>query len=184
MLPIASKRFLCMAASRPLRGVPIPAAALTMNEGERAAVEGPDGPIVVAKVGGKMFAVDAICPHMKKSMVDGPIESGPDGPELKCPFHNSKFCMATGKCTKWVTGIAGADTEMVAGRVRHLGGKKQDVSAYKIVTGANGQIELEKKEARRRPEADAPLRGCMEATEHACHEGQAGGVSAGDLVLL
>eukprot|EP00969_Alexandrium_andersonii_P215833 9533224-Alexandrium_andersonii.AAC.1 len=72
-----------------------------MNEGERATIDGPDGPIVLTKMGGKVYAVDGcaggcrdgICPHMKKSMVDGEIEAGPNGPELKCPIHNSKFCM-------------------------------------------------------------------------------------------
>ncbi len=27
------------------------------------------------EVGGKVFAVDAVCPHMNKSMVEGPIEA-------------------------------------------------------------------------------------------------------------
>mmetsp|Transcript_64718 Transcript_64718/g.189373 ORF Transcript_64718/g.189373 Transcript_64718/m.189373 type:complete len:151 (+) Transcript_64718:89-541(+) len=147
MLATTTKRFFGCSRTLPLRGVALPRAAVFMNEGERATVDGPDGPIVLAKVGGKVFAVDGVCPHMNKSMVDGQIEIGPDGPELKCPFHNSKFCMSSGKCTKWVTGIAGAESKFIAGKVRGLGGSKRDISAYKIVTAADGSMTLEKKEA-------------------------------------
>mmetsp|Transcript_4952 Transcript_4952/g.11294 ORF Transcript_4952/g.11294 Transcript_4952/m.11294 type:complete len:96 (+) Transcript_4952:100-387(+) len=93
MLPQTAKRFISFGRTMTLRSVKLPPSAVFMNEGERATVDGPDGPIVLTKMGGKVYAVDGICPHMKKSMVDGEIEAGPDGPELKCPFHNSKFCM-------------------------------------------------------------------------------------------
>mmetsp|Transcript_4292 Transcript_4292/g.6060 ORF Transcript_4292/g.6060 Transcript_4292/m.6060 type:complete len:147 (-) Transcript_4292:474-914(-) len=126
-------------------GIPLNRSALLMNEGERTVIEGPEGPIVLAKVKGTMYAVDGICPHMKKPMVDGTIEEGPEGPEIKCPLHNSKFCMSTGKCTKWVTGVLGMESKFVASKVRMVGGKQRDVAAYNIVSLEDGSLELQKK---------------------------------------
>lgn len=56
-------------------------------EGDRVVVDGDDGPIVVAKIDGKYYAVDAKCPHLGLPMKQGKIENGPDGPTLTCNFH-------------------------------------------------------------------------------------------------
>ncbi|CAJ1431800.1 unnamed protein product [Effrenium voratum] len=60
------------------------------TEGDRVVVDGNDGPIVVAKIDGRYYAVDAKCPHLGLPMKKGQIESGPDGPKLTCNFHNSQ----------------------------------------------------------------------------------------------
>eukprot|EP00435_Cladocopium_sp_Y103_P024485 s755_g6.t1 len=59
-------------------------------EGDRVVVDGDDGPIVVAKIDGKYYAVDAKCPHLGLPMKQGKIANGPDGPTLTCNFHNSE----------------------------------------------------------------------------------------------
>merc|ERR1719498_560871 len=127
---------LAVRRSAACRGIPLPTSALFMQEGERATIETPDGPVLVAKVGKELVACSAICPHMKKPMSDGDIVQGATGPEIVCPIHNSKFCMKTGKCTKWVTGVAGAEIGMVANMARGVGGSKQNIAAYKVV-GSN-----------------------------------------------
>merc|ERR1719198_2141175 len=141
----SARRFFSMQRTLPLRAIPLPKAALVMQEGTRFVVDGPDGPIVITKSGKEICAVDATCPHMTKYMGDGPIVTGPGGPELQCPFHNSKFCMKTGKCTKWVTGIGGAEITAVSGMLKKAGGQKQDITAYKLVTLEDGTPALEKK---------------------------------------
>jgi nitrite reductase/ring-hydroxylating ferredoxin subunit len=113
-------------------------------EGERTIVDGPDGPILVAKVAGSFYAVDATCPHlglpMKKGKID-PTGAGGD-PELTCNFHNSCFNMKTGACTKWVTGALGVKSGFVAGIMSKVGSEQKDVKAYEVVENEDGTLEL------------------------------------------
>ena len=125
-----------------LRAIAVPEIPV---EGERTIVDGPDGkPIVVAKVAGNFYAVDATCPHLGLPMKKGKIELGADGePELTCNFHNSCFNMKTGTCTKWVTGALGVKSGFVAGIMNKVGSDKQDVKAYTVVENEDGSLQLE-----------------------------------------
>merc|ERR550532_754127 len=116
----------------PARGVKLPMSAVFMNEGEQALVQGPKGDILVSKVDGKLYAVDATCPHLSFSMLHGEIVKGSDGPNLVCPYHDSTFNMKTGKCVQWCEGIPS-----------WFGGSKADISAYKVIASADGGCELE-----------------------------------------
>jgi len=118
-------------------------------EGEREIVDGFNGPIVVANIGGKFYAVDAKCPHLGLPMKQGKIDDGPNGPEITCNFHNSKFDMKTGMCTKWVTGALGFENDLIAGVMGNVGGKKNDVTSYDIVTADDGSLSI----VERSPEA-------------------------------
>ncbi|KAL7554482.1 hypothetical protein ACHAWF_018318 [Thalassiosira exigua] len=90
-------------------------------EGEREILDGPNGPILVTRVAGSYYAVDATCPHLSLSMQRGKISAEGDGlPTLICSFHNSCFEMSTGKCTKWVTGALGTQNEFVSGIVSSI----------------------------------------------------------------
>jgi len=51
--------------------------------------------ILVANVGGTLFAMDNICPHSGGSLADGYLE----GTLVTCPFHMWEFDVATGCCT-------------------------------------------------------------------------------------
>ena len=52
-------------------------------------------PIVLSKVNGKVYAIDAVCSHE-----GGPLEDGAlDGYEVECPWHGSKFDVRTGEVT-------------------------------------------------------------------------------------
>lgn len=94
------------------------------KEDEREIVDGPDGPIIVANVGGKYFAVDATCPHLNLPMKRGKIEDGEDGPTITCSFHNTCFSMKTGECKRWVTGAMGFENDFVSGIMGSLGGER------------------------------------------------------------
>mmetsp|Transcript_74730 Transcript_74730/g.206921 ORF Transcript_74730/g.206921 Transcript_74730/m.206921 type:complete len:181 (+) Transcript_74730:58-600(+) len=115
------------------------------REGEREVVDGPHGPIIVAKLGGEFFAVDGTCPHLNLPMKRGKIEKGQDGPILTCSFHNSCFNMKNGKCTKWVTGVLGFENDIVGGLMGNVGGQKTDIRAYKITDHGDGYLWLEEK---------------------------------------
>lgn len=50
--------------------------------------------IVLARVGGMLYAVDRICPHEGGRIVDGPLA---DGQYVQCPLHHYKFDPRTGR---------------------------------------------------------------------------------------
>lgn len=101
-------------------------------------------PILVAKVNGIFYALDATCPHMKKSMEKGKIftDKGPE-PEIRCRIHNTRFNMKTGVCTQWVTGLLGYENNMVGGLAQKVGGEKQDVQAYRVITNDDGSLTID-----------------------------------------
>mmetsp|Transcript_2767 Transcript_2767/g.4707 ORF Transcript_2767/g.4707 Transcript_2767/m.4707 type:complete len:175 (+) Transcript_2767:33-557(+) len=111
-------------------------------EGDRVVVDGSNGPIVVAKIDGKYYAVDAKCPHLGLPMKKGKIENGPDGPVLTCNFHNSQFGMKDGVCTRWVTGALGFENDFIAGVMSNVGGEKKNVQAYEVVEAEDGSLSL------------------------------------------
>lgn len=113
------------------------------SEGDRSLVEGPDGTIIVTKSGGKLYAVDAKCPHLGLPMKKGKIEAGPDGvPVITCNFHNSCFKMDSGKCTKWVTGALGQENGLIAGLMGKVGSSKTDVKAYSVKDNKDGSLTI------------------------------------------
>jgi len=60
--------------------------------------------IVLARVGGKLCAVDRLCPHEGGRITDGPLVNGKF---VVCPLHNYKFDPTTGKAV----GVACADVK-------------------------------------------------------------------------
>jgi len=51
--------------------------------------------IALFKIGGKLCAIDSICPHQ-----GGPLaEGGIDGNIVMCPWHGWSFDATTGECT-------------------------------------------------------------------------------------
>lgn len=52
-------------------------------------------PILVTKVGGKIFAGSSMCPHEDVSLVGGRL----DGTNIVCPGHGYAFDMQSGQCS-------------------------------------------------------------------------------------
>ncbi|MDD1746759.1 MAG: Rieske 2Fe-2S domain-containing protein [Methanomassiliicoccales archaeon] len=52
--------------------------------------------MLLANVGGKMFAMDGVCSHAGGHLWEGQLL----GMTVKCPRHGSEFDLATGKNTK------------------------------------------------------------------------------------
>lgn len=137
-MPHSSCRFFATVAT--VEKAKVPAA-----EGDRLIVNDPEGnPIFLAKVGGKFYAIENECPHMEKSFEKSRIiTERDDEPEIQCAFHNSRFSLKTGMCTKWVTGALGFDNKLISGVAQKLGGEKRDVRAYRVVENENGSLTID-----------------------------------------
>jgi nitrite reductase (NADH) small subunit len=68
--------------------------------------------LVIARVSGKLCAVDRVCPHEGGRLADGPLAQGR---YLVCPLHNYKFDPTDGRAV----GVACADAKTY--RVREVG---------------------------------------------------------------
>lgn len=51
--------------------------------------------VLVANVGGKLYAMRSICNHEGGPLEDGPLFES----EITCPWHGSVWDVTTGKCT-------------------------------------------------------------------------------------
>lgn len=54
--------------------------------------DAPDGPIVMFRAGGTLYAIDDTCPHARAALADGRLE----GAVLTCRQHGSQFDVRTG----------------------------------------------------------------------------------------
>eukprot|EP00986_Skeletonema_menzelii_P021321 scaffold34052_cov154-Skeletonema_menzelii.AAC.2 len=109
-------------------------------EGEREIIDGPNGSILVTKVAGTYYAVDAKCPHLNLPMKKGKISNEGGVPTLTCNFHNSCFEMKSGKCTQWVTGALGNENELIGGIMSSVGSKQKDIVAYSVSEAEDGTL--------------------------------------------
>src|SRR5271157_5955279 len=60
-----------------------------------------DKPVMISKLEGKFYAVDALCTHMKGYLPAGKVEDGC----VTCPVHRAQFDLKTGKMVKDVAGM-------------------------------------------------------------------------------
>jgi nitrite reductase/ring-hydroxylating ferredoxin subunit len=114
----------------------------TVAEGEREIIDGPNGPVLVTKVAGTYYAVDAKCPHLNLPMKKGKISNEGGVPTLTCNFHNSCFEMKSGKCTKWVTGALGKQNEVIGGIMSSVGSEQKDIVAYSVSEADDGTLRV------------------------------------------
>nr|MDO8113657.1 non-heme iron oxygenase ferredoxin subunit [Candidatus Sigynarchaeota archaeon] len=67
-----------------------------LSEGQMIHVEANGQEILLANVGGKIYAVGDRCGHMNASLAGGELE----GNIVRCALHKAEFDLATGKNTK------------------------------------------------------------------------------------
>jgi 3-phenylpropionate/trans-cinnamate dioxygenase ferredoxin subunit len=53
--------------------------------------------VIISKIKGKFYAVDAVCPHMNGFLPVGKLE---EDHIISCPTHGAKFDLKTGKLLK------------------------------------------------------------------------------------
>jgi nitrite reductase (NADH) small subunit len=62
------------------------------SEGQLVAADAGGKSVCLARLNGKLFAVDNICPHRQAPLAEGWIEDG----KLICPWHSWSFDLETG----------------------------------------------------------------------------------------
>ena len=71
--------------------------AEALKDGEKGTFTVGGKEILIARVGGKFFAVSNRCPHLKARMDTGKL----DGTILTCPKHGSQFDLTDGHVVRW-----------------------------------------------------------------------------------
>ena len=71
-------------------------ASTDLTDGRARVVEIGRVPVLLRRVGGRIDAVEAWCPHAGGPLAEGDIE----GDEVTCPWHGSRFCLLDGKPTR------------------------------------------------------------------------------------
>jgi len=65
-------------------------------EGRAVRAEGPDGPLMLLRIGDRVFAIADTCPHQGAPLHRGAVDLRGGTPIATCPAHGSMFDLATG----------------------------------------------------------------------------------------
>lgn len=87
-----------------------------LPEGTHRAVEIEHVAVLLYRVSGEIYAVDAVCPH-----AGGPLDEGTfEGCEVECPWHQSRFDLRDGRPTQGpaATPLRTYDVREEGGRIR------------------------------------------------------------------
>ncbi len=66
-----------------------------LSPGEMKYVEVGDDQVLLANVGGTIYACDNVCTHALAPLAEGAL----DGEQVECPLHGSVFNVTTGEAT-------------------------------------------------------------------------------------
>ena len=69
-----------------------------LSQGIMTGVKAAGKDILIANVGGKYYAAEGHCPHMKGNLAKGKL----NGTIVTCPLHGSQFDLKTGKVVLWI----------------------------------------------------------------------------------
>jgi 3-phenylpropionate/trans-cinnamate dioxygenase ferredoxin subunit len=82
-------------------GVPVEAGKVSqIPPGTMRQVKTGGSDILIANVGGKIYAIDNRCPHMGGNLSKGQLE----GTVVTCPLHGSQIDVASGQVVRWLKG--------------------------------------------------------------------------------
>ena len=79
------------------------AASNEVHEAQVHAVHADGQTVLLTRVGGKLCALSAKCTHMGLSLKGGKVADG----TIQCPWHGSKFDLATGRNINWTNSFLG-----------------------------------------------------------------------------
>lgn len=115
------------------------AAVADLQEGKGHCVKAEGVSLVLVKTNGAVRAVENHCPHLGLPLGRGKIEDG----QIVCPFHGSRFDLATGENTDWVSAVAGVKIPAWSSALLSFGKKPQPVRTYPVsVEGQDVFVEL------------------------------------------
>lgn len=93
-----------------------------IEEGKSREFEVGNKKILVSNVGGKFYAIDALCSHMGGDLGKGKSE----GHDVICPKHHARFNVQTGKVDKNINGFFKAITRKEATDLKSYEVKEND----------------------------------------------------------
>jgi nitrite reductase/ring-hydroxylating ferredoxin subunit len=91
--------------------------------------------ILLSRVDGEVKGVIDKCTHLGMPMRKGKFE----GTVITCPFHGSRFDIATGENLDWVTGVMGAPMPKWACKMISLGKKPAPLTTL-LVSERDGEV--------------------------------------------
>jgi nitrite reductase/ring-hydroxylating ferredoxin subunit len=114
-----------------------------LADGKLHAVDAAGTSVVVGLSGDSLCAARNRCPHLGLSLTTGP--GGPryaDG-QVVCPWHNSRFDLASGDNLDWTPGFAGKHMPRWSHKMIALGRKASPLTTYEVVVeGDDVYVEL------------------------------------------
>jgi 3-phenylpropionate/trans-cinnamate dioxygenase ferredoxin subunit len=78
--------------------------ASKFRDGDKKELEADGRQFLLARVAGRFYAVDNLCPHMEANLSRGKLKDN----VLTCPTHGTKFDIRDGSVLRWLKGF-GAD---------------------------------------------------------------------------
>lgn len=74
-----------------------------LSDGDMREVQVGDRAVLLARVGGTYYAIQARCSHLRARLAKGQL----DGKVVTCPAHGSTFDVTNGRNLSWVEGLPG-----------------------------------------------------------------------------
>jgi nitrite reductase/ring-hydroxylating ferredoxin subunit len=101
----------------------------SLTDGKAHSLKVGETKLCLIRVDGTVHAIENRCPHLGLPLGKGRIENG----QIVCPFHGSRFSIATGECTDWVAAIAGMKLPQWSSAMLSFGKKPQPVRTFPVV---------------------------------------------------
>lgn len=99
--------------------------------------------LVVGLAGGSLCAARNRCPHLGFSLTTGPGGLSYQDGQVVCPWHNSRFDLASGENLDWTPGFAGKDMPSWSRKMIALGRRPSPLTTYEVVVdGDEVYVEL------------------------------------------
>ena len=105
----------------------------SISEGKTQCVKLDDHKILLIKQQGQVYAIENRCPHFGLSMEKGPVADG----AITCPWHGSRFDIATGANLDWVNSVVGIPVPKWTGKLIAMGKQPQPVRTFPVTVEGN-----------------------------------------------
>lgn len=114
-----------------------------LADGQLHAVDAGGTALVVGLAGESLCAARNHCPHLGFSLTKGPGGVRYDDGAVTCPWHNSRFDLASGENLDWTPGFAGKDMPRWSRKLLAMGRKPSPLTTYDVVVeGDDVYVEL------------------------------------------
>ena len=111
------------------------------SDGELHVVDAGGTSVVIGLAPSGLCAARNRCPHMGFSLTRGPGGKRFEGGLITCPWHNSRFDLATGENQDWAPGFAGKDMPRWSRRLIALGRQPAPLTTYEVSV-EDGEVYL------------------------------------------